>query len=180
LDVHEAGIDFMGAGAHKWLMGPQGVGMLYVHKEALDKLWPLTANWYSVVDQHDHLNYGQPWVEAASRFEGSTVNVSGIVAFDAILEMILEAGSARIEAQVLHLTGRLIEGLQSKGYEIVSSTLPAERSGIVCFRAIGDPLDLLARAEAENIIVAVRVGVVRVSPHFYNTEEEIDRLLAIL
>ncbi|MEO6457923.1 MAG: aminotransferase class V-fold PLP-dependent enzyme [Chloroflexia bacterium] len=180
LDVHKCGIDFMGAGAHKWLMGPQGVGMIYVRQESLEKLWPLTANWYSVVERDDHLNYGHPWVEAASRFEGSTVNVSGLVAFDAVLGMILEAGPARIEAQVLHLTQRLIDGLQSKGYEIISSTLPAERSGIVCFRAKGDPLDLLARAQAENIIVAVRVGVVRVSPHFYNTDEEIDRMLAIL
>ena len=180
LDVRECEIDFMGAGAHKWLLGPQGVGMLYVKRESLEKLWPLTASWYSVAGRYDHFNYGQPWVEAASRFEGSTVNVSGLVAFDAILDMLLEIGSAQIEVRILHLTGRLIEGLQSRGYEILSSTLPAERSGIVCFRAKGDPLDLLARAQAENIIVAVRVGVIRVSPHFYNTEEEIDRVLAML
>jgi selenocysteine lyase/cysteine desulfurase len=57
---------------------------------------------------------------------------------------------------------------------------PGERSGIICFQAKGDPLELLARSEAERIVIAVRMGIVRVSPHFYNTEEEIDRLLALL
>jgi selenocysteine lyase/cysteine desulfurase len=73
-----------------------------------------------------------------------------------------------------------MEGLRSKGYEVVSSDRAGERSGVVCFKAKGDPLDVLARAQAEGIVVAVRVGVVRVSPHFYNTEDEIDRFLAVL
>ena len=180
LDVHAAGIHFMGAGAHKWLMGPQGVGVFYVHRDAMSLLRPLTANWYSVVNRDDYLTYGQPWVNANSRIKGSTHNVSGLVAFDAILAMLLEAGPSRIEAQVLHLAARLMEGLRSKGYELVSSDREGERSGVVCFRAHRDPLEILARAQAENIIVAVRVGVVRVSPHFYNTEEEIDHFLSVL
>ncbi|HEY0070933.1 MAG TPA: aminotransferase class V-fold PLP-dependent enzyme, partial [Chloroflexia bacterium] len=90
LDVHAAGIDFLGAGAHKWLIGPQGVGVFYVRRDAQPLLRPLTANWYSVVNRDDYLTYGQPWVDANSRIEGSTHNVSGLVAFDAILEMILD------------------------------------------------------------------------------------------
>jgi selenocysteine lyase/cysteine desulfurase len=180
LNVHGAGIHFLGAGAHKWLMGPQGVGVLYVRRDVMPLLRPITANWYSVVNRDDHLTYGQPWVDANSRIEGSTHNVSGLVAFDAILGMILEVGPARIEARVLHLTARLMEGLRSKGYELISSTREGERSGVVCFRANGDPLEVLARAQAEKIQIAVRVGAVRVSPHFYNTEEEIDRFLSVL
>lgn len=180
LDVHRTGIHFLGAGAHKWLMGPQGVGVLYVRKDVLDCLRPLTANWYSVVSRDDYLNYGQPWVETASRYEGSTNNVSGLVTFDAILGMMLEVGPQRIEARIMELTSRLMDGLFSRGYEVASSPIEKERSGVVCFKAKGDPMDILVRAEAENINIAVRVGVVRVSPHFYNTEEEIDRLLALL
>lgn len=180
LDVHAAGIHFLGAGAHKWLMGPQGVGVFYVRRDVLARLRPLTANWYSVVNRDDYLVYGQPWVDANSRIEGSTNNLSGLVAFDAVLAMLLETGPARIESRVLHLTAYLVEGLRSRGYEVVSPQLPGERSGVVCFRPKGDPLQLLARAQAEQIVVAVRVGVVRVSPHFYNTEEEIDRLLSLL
>lgn len=180
LDVHGAGIHFLGAGAHKWLMGPQGVGLFYVRKDVLSMLRPVTANWYSVANRDDYLTYGQPWIDANKRIEGSTNNVSGLVAFDAILGMILEIGPAHIEERVLHLTARLMEGLQQRGYELVSSTREGERSGVVCFRAKGDPLEVLARARAEDVVVAVRVGVVRVSPHFYNTEEEIDRFLGVL
>jgi selenocysteine lyase/cysteine desulfurase len=103
-----------------------------------------------------------------------------MVAFDAILGMIHNVGPAAIEARIMELTGRLIDGLLSRGYEVVSSRQPEERSGVVCFRAKGDPQEVLARAQAANIVIAVRVGVVRVSPHFYNTEEEIDSLLALL
>lgn len=180
LDVRGSGIHFMGAGAHKWLLGPQGVGLLYVRDDMLDKLHLFTSNWYSVTNKYDHLNYGQPYVEATSRVEGSTNNVSGLVAFDAILKMLLEVGPEAIEKRILALTSRLIEGLLSRGYQVVSSQRPEERSGIVCFKAKGDPMELLARAQAEKIVIAVRVGVVRASPHFYNSEEEIDRLLALL
>lgn len=180
LDVKEMGIQFLGAGAHKWLMGPQGVGVLYIRRDMLERIWPITGNWYSVIDRDDYLNYGQPWINSAARIEGSTPNVSGMVAFDAVLGMILEAGPAAIEARIMQLTGRLIDGLLTRGYEIVSSLEPKERSGVVCFRARGDPMEVLARAQAANIVIAVRVGVVRVSPHFYNTEEEIDALLELL
>lgn len=180
MDVHALGIHFMGAGAHKWLMGPQGAGIFYARKDMLDKIQPWTANWYSVVNRDDYFTYGQPWIDTAARIEGSTRNISGLVAFEAVLSMIHEVGQARIEARIMKLTDRLLCGLQSKGYELVSSTVPQERSGVVCFKAKGDPMDILARAEAEKIIVAVRMGVVRASPHFYNTEEEIDRFLAIL
>ena len=180
IDVSRLNIHFMGAGAHKWLMGPQGVGLFYVRRDALDKLHPLTANWYSAQDPHDHLNYGQPYVERASRWEGSTPNVSGLVAFDAVLNMILEIGPRQIEARVLELTDYLVEGLLRRGYDVVSPRGAGVSSGVVCFRPEDDPSNIVARAEAERIIVAARVGVVRVSPHFYNTEEEIDRLLQIL
>jgi selenocysteine lyase/cysteine desulfurase len=180
MDPHGWGIHFLGAGAHKWLLGPQGVGVLYVRKDVLERLNLFTANWYGVIDKHDHLNYGQPWIESAARVEGSTPNVSGVVAFDAVLKMMLDVGPARIEERVLCLSGRLMDGLLARGYDVVSSPEPDKRSGVVCFKAKGDPMDLLARAEAEKIVIAVRVGVVRVSPHFYNTEEEIDRLLALL
>ncbi len=180
LDVHKAGIHFLGAGAHKWLMGPQGVGLFYVRRDVLGLLRPISANWLSVVSRDEYMTYGQAWREDNSRVEGSTYNVSGLVAFDAVLGMLLEVGLARIEERVLHLTMHLIEGLRSRGYTVVSPDGPGERSGVVCFRAKGDPAELLHRAQERGIVVAVRVGLVRVSPHFYNTEEEIDRFLSLL
>jgi selenocysteine lyase/cysteine desulfurase len=180
LDVHEANIHFLGAGAHKWMMGPQGLGMFYVRRDVLEDLFPITANWYAVRNRSDNLTYGQPWIESAARYEGSTPNVSGLVAFDAILDMIHEVGIEEIERRVLNLSGRLIEGLLSKGYDVIGSLKEGERSGVVCIRAKGDPMDILTRAQQQGIIVAVRVGIDRASPHFYNTEEEIDSFLALL
>lgn len=180
LDVEEAGVHFLGAGTAKWLMGPHGLGVFYGRKDMLDRIGYITANWRSVSDSSDYLNYEQPWVARASRIEGSTQNMSAIVAFDAVLDLIYEVGQARIEARVLELTDRLIDGLLARGYDLVSSLEPEERSGIVCFRAKGDPMEVLARAQAENVIIAVRLGLVRVSPHFYNNEDEIDRLLTLL
>lgn len=180
LDVEAAGVHFLGAGTPKWLMGPHGLGVFYARKDMLDRIEHITANWRSVPDSSDYLNYEQPWVDSASRVEGSTQNMSAIVAFDAVLDLIHEVGPPRIEARIMQLTDMLIDGLLSREYDLVSSLEPGERSGIVCFRAKGDPMELLARAEAEKIVIAVRLGVVRVSPHFYNDEEEIDRLLALL
>lgn len=182
LDVHAAGVHFLGAGVHKWLMGPQGLGVLYIRKDALDQLnYPMTANWLSVENPFDFMNYEQPLAGKASRVEGSTWNLSAVVAFDRILQDVhLKHDSKQKEKRILHLTDRLIEGLLSREYDVVTPLDPRERSGVVCFRPIGDPLETLARAEAEKVIVSVRMGVVRVSPHFYNTDEEIDRLLALL
>ncbi len=180
LDAHAAGIHFMSAGVHKWLLGPQGVGLFYARRDMLDKIEPWTVNWYSAVKPTEYHNYSQPLKEGAMRIEGSTRNAAGIIAFDAVLDMISEVGLDRIEAQVLALTDRLVDGLLSRGYEVISPREPQEKSGIVCFKAKTDPMAVLSRAEAEKITIAVRMGVVRVSPHFYNTDEEIDRLLAIL
>ncbi len=181
-DVHGVGVHFMGAGVHKWLMGPQGLGFIYIRKTALQHLdFPITANWRSVENPLDYLNQEQSLVDGASRVEGSTWNLSGLVAFDRILQDVhLKHGSRQIEARIMHLTDILIRGLLSRGLDVVTPLDPKERSGIVCFRVKGDPLDLLARAASEKLVIAVRVGVVRVSPHFYNTEEEIDRLLALM
>jgi selenocysteine lyase/cysteine desulfurase len=180
LNAHDAGIHFMSAGAHKWLMGPQGVGIFYARQDMFDRIEPWTVNWYSAANPGDYHNYGQPLKEGAKRIEGSTRNAAGIIAFDAVLDMIGEVGPSRIEARILDLTDRLVDGLLNKGYDVISSRGPHEKSGIVCFGARGDPMDVLARAEAEKITIAVRMGVVRASPHFYNTEQDIDRLLDIL
>lgn len=180
IDAHACGIHFMSAGVHKWLMGPQGLGVFYARRDMLDKIEPWTANWFSAANPSDQWNYGQPWKEGAVRIEGSTRNIAAIVAFNAILDLLHEVGIPNIEAHILEITDRLIDGLLTRGYTVISSRRPAERSGVVSWQAKGDPNDLLARANAEKITIAVRVGLVRASPHFYNTHDEIDKLLAIL
>jgi selenocysteine lyase/cysteine desulfurase len=178
--VHDWGVDFFAAGTHKWMLGPQGLGVLYIRRDRLDVLRPHFLNWRSVQDQDNYLDYRQPWLPAARRYEGSTPNLLGHVALGPVLDLHLEVGPARIEAQVLALTDRLIAGLLAHGHDLVSSQAPGERSGVVCFRPRGgeDPVAAVERLRAAQISVAARSGVVRVSPHFYNTMEEIDSLFA--
>ncbi|HMA34781.1 MAG TPA: aminotransferase class V-fold PLP-dependent enzyme [Chloroflexia bacterium] len=179
-DVQAWGADFVAAATHKWLLGPQGLGVLYIRRALLDELRPRLVGWRSVVNADDYLNYAQDWLPNARRFEGGTPNLSAHVAFAPVLDLLLEVGPARIEQQILDLTGRLITHLQAHGHILVSSPLPGERSGIICFRPRGEeaPADTVARLTTARISVAARSGVVRVSPHFYNTAAEIDSLFA--
>ena len=179
-DVHAWDVDFVAMAAHKWLLGPQGLGTLYVRRARLDDLRPRMIGWRSVVDAGDYANYAQPWLPSASRFEGGTPNLSAHVAFAPVLDLLLEVGPARIERQILALTGQLLALLAEHGHQIVSPAGPGERSGIVCFVPRGGeaPAAVVARLEAAHISVAARSGVVRVSPHFYNTPAEIAALFA--
>lgn len=178
--LHAWGVDFFAAGTQKWLLGPQGLALLYVRRERLAELRAHLLSWRSVADQDDYLNYRQPWRSDARRFEGSTPNLLGHTAFGPVLDLHLEIGSPRIAAAIAALTEGLIAGLQAHGHTVVSSLLPAERSGIVCFQPRGgaDPVGVVERLRVAGISVAARSGVVRVSPHFYNTAAEIDSLFA--
>ena len=179
-DLHAWGVDFFAAGTHKWLLGPQGLALLYVRRAVMAELRAHLLSWRSVVDQDDHLNYRQPWRPDARRFEGSTPNLLGHAAFGPVLDLHLEIGPIRIAAAIRVLTDRLIAALHAHGHTVTSSLAPAERSGIVCFRprADEDPAAVVARLHAARISVAARSGVVRVAPHFYNTAAEISSLFA--
>ncbi|HUS16752.1 MAG TPA: aminotransferase class V-fold PLP-dependent enzyme [Chloroflexia bacterium] len=179
-DVHAWGADFVAVATHKWLLGPQGLGVLYIRHALLDELHPRLMGWRSVVNMDDYLNYDQAWLPSARRFEGGTPNLSAHVAFAPVLAMLHDVGPARIEATILDLNARLMDQLEAHGHTLISSRRPGERSGIVCFLPRGgeSPVDAVARLQAVRISVAARSGVVRVSPHFYNTAAEIDSLFA--
>ena len=116
---------------------------------------------------------------SARRFEGGTPNLLGLVAFEAVLDLLLEVGPPVIEAHILALTDHLLARLDDRGIAVVSPRAPGMRSGIVCFRPSTEPAEaVVARLAADRISVAARSGVVRVSPHFYNTFVEIDHLFA--
>jgi selenocysteine lyase/cysteine desulfurase len=123
-----------------------------------------------------------PLLNDARRFEEATINVAGAIGFGAALEMLLGIGLDKIEARILDLTGRLIEGLLAKGYLLrTPHTTRSERSGIVSFYHQHHALDgLMKRLTEARMVVSQRGSGIRVSPHFYNTEDEIDRLLEAL
>ncbi|MEW6723317.1 MAG: aminotransferase class V-fold PLP-dependent enzyme [Bacillota bacterium] len=178
VDVRAMNIDFLAFGAQKWMLGPNGVGALYVRRELVERLHPVTASWLSVPERFDFANLEQGYIPEAGRFEGGTGNLMGLVGFAAALEYFALLGAEPIWETIRGLTDHLIEGLQSRGYQILSPLAPEARSGIVGFYHPREAADrLVDRLRDEGIIVAVRQGAVRVSPHFYNTVAEIDWLL---
>ncbi len=180
--VEDTPVDFMATHAAKWMLGPIGAGFLYVRRELLSRLDPVMAGWRSVVDRDDYYRYDSPLRESGERFEPGSLNVAGLLGMAAALELLLSVGLATIEERILALTDYLIGGLEARGCQITSPIAHRrERSGIVCFRHPGMAPDKLAeRLQAADVVVSLRGDVIRVSPHFYNTEADLDRLLDVL
>lgn len=181
IDVKKCKIHIMSSDGHKWLMGPEGIGCFYCSKDILDRLIPCNVGWNSVINESAYLDYDFTLRPDAQRFEEGSLNIMGIYALGAAVGQILEMGIQNIEARVLGLTDLLIGKLRQRGYQIVSSLISEERSGIVCFRSQKhSSRDLCRLLAGEGIIVSDRAQSVRVSPHFYNSQEEIERMMEIL
>jgi len=181
-DARAYNVDFVSAGAYKWLLGPVGVGFFWCREELIEELEITCVGLGSVVDSDDYFRYDSPLHTDARRFEEGSLNHVGLAGFQASVETLLEVGIPNIEKRLHDLTNYLIEGLHARGCEIVSPIDTwEERSGIVSFRSKNIPSEALHQKLADaGVIVSLRGGAIRVSPHFYNTEEEIERLLAEL
>jgi selenocysteine lyase/cysteine desulfurase len=178
LDVRETGVDAVYAGAAKWMLGLHGVGFLYVRPQLLERLQLAMPGWRSVQNMWDFHNYEQPLSTQALKFEGGTPNLIGTISMVSAIDLFERSGPREIAEHVLALTDRLCAGLERLGAEISSLRGASTSSGIVTFRL--PPHDSIALGEAlqkEGIVTTYRSTGVRVSPHGYNTEEEIDRLL---
>lgn len=175
------GVDFAMADAHKWLLGPLGVGVLYVRGSCLDRLRPLEPGWASMAHREDWDNREIAWADGARRLEGGSANMAGIHGMGASLDLLLGAGVGRIWAWVSMLCDRLCEGLAGAGAVVLSDRSAAGRSGIVSFRVDGlDPVALSEALQAEGAVCAPRAGAVRVSPHGYSTTDEVDAVVAVV
>ena len=181
LDVEREMVDVAAGSGHKWLLGAEGLGLLYVSDRVVDRLRPARSGWRSTRDIFQWADYDLTWAPGAKRFESGTLNVYGIVALGGSLEVLREAGAgnaANVEARVLALTDRAARGLAERGFAVVSSRAPGETSGIVtATHPHLAPGELVKRLGEQDVVVAARAGRFRISPHFYNTEEEIDRCL---
>jgi cysteine desulfurase / selenocysteine lyase len=181
LDVERDLVDVAAASSHKWLLGAEGLGLLYVSDRVIDQLRPARSGWRSMRDTFKWTDYSLSWNDGAKRFESGTLNVYGIVALGGSLEILLEAGAEALEHRVLALADRAARGLADLGFSLVSSRAPGETSGIVAaIHPSLNPSELVRRLDGKDIVVAARAGRLRFSSHFYNTEEEIDRALAAL
>jgi len=182
IDVAAMNIDFLAADGHKWLCAAEGAGIFYVRKEILGHLQPTTIGWLSMKNPFVFGKRQLEFADTARRYEAGSLNIAGIFALSGALELIDEIGLENISSRIISLTDRLTTGLRNKGYRVVSSRQPTEASGIVAFTSdLHDHVELQRHLEAEHhIIIAVRCGRLRASPHAYNTEAEIDQLINAL
>jgi cysteine desulfurase / selenocysteine lyase len=184
LDVEASGIDFFAADGHKWLLGPEGAGLLYVRRKHLELLRPLGLGWHSVQSSGGFTSE-MNLRPTAARYEGGTQNMAGMIGLGASLAMLTELGVGPTRSPVadliLSVTDYACERLTSAGAVLLSPRVGEHRSGIVTFEFPGqDPNTIRKALLAVGIVTSCRGGGVRISPHGYNTREEIDRLLEAL
>ena len=181
IDVVRDNVDVLAADAHKWLLGPEGIGVTYVSDRVIDRLEPIRVGWTSVKSWINWTRYELNYRDGAGRFEPGTLNMLGIYALGASLELLLEHGTPEIEERIHGLTDRLATGLAERHFHVVSSRAEGEWSGVVAVtHPTSEPKDIVASLGRAGVDVAHRAGRVRIAPHFYNTEEEVDRLLQVL
>jgi selenocysteine lyase/cysteine desulfurase len=181
LDVQQIPIDFLAADGHKWLLGPEGAGLLYARREWVERLHPVGIGWNSVIGSGNFSRLDFRLKPHAGRWESGSLNVAGISALGASLELLLQIGIPAVGEHILELTEHLCEGARRLDIEVFSSRRPGEQSGIVSLLPPGKDVGALVRqCKEQGIVVNHRAGRLRVSPHCYNTTEEIDRLLEVL
>ena len=185
LDLRETPVDFLAADGHKWLLGPEGIGVSMVRKQHLNQLRCGGVGWNSVKNA---FNYAEPKMElrdAASRFEGGSLNLMGIAALSASIELFLRIrsihGQDAIEQRILHLADVLEHRLEELGVSTRLSARPEHRSGIVTFEVPGiDPAEFRRFALKQQVVLSCRDGGVRASIHAYNNEVDLDRLVRLV
>lgn len=181
LDVREMAVDALVADAHKFLLGPDGIALFYLRREILERVAPTILGWMSVEQPFAFSHTPKPLVAGARRFEPGALNTAGVVGLGAALELFLEIGPERIEAYLLDLRDYLADRLTASGFIVDSSNLPAERSSFVCARHPHLAAELLyQRLNDHGVVTTPRLGRLRISPHFYNTRDEVDRMIEIL
>jgi selenocysteine lyase/cysteine desulfurase len=180
-------VDFAAADAHKWLLGPCGAGIFYVRKALQEKLRPVVLGWNNVRCPNYVAQDEITFTPGAQRFEAGTHNLLGLVGLHAAMDLILEVGVENIAAELLRKRAWLVPAIQEKGYTVLNATAPPENaSGIVTFFQPGAEMrELHGKLEENGIVASLRFdrrgqSYIRLSPHFYNTDEELRRVVALL
>lgn len=181
LDVEACHIDALSADGHKWLLGPEGNGILYVRRRWLDAIEPVEFGWTNPASYADYASRDMALRPDAGRYECGTLNTVGCFGLRAAMEFLLQVGVENISAAIDSLACRLETGVRAKGYQAMAKRTPATGSGIVSFRHPAlDSGTLVSRLRQNRISAAPRQGWVRTSPHFYIAPEDIEKVLDIL
>ena len=182
MDVATTGVDFLSADGHKWLLGPEGAGLFFMRREHLDRLRPHGLGWNSVVHQYDFTRIELNLRQAAARFEGGSQNMAGMIGLGASLDLLTAHGLSRsvspIAERILEIANLAADRLERLGARIVSDRSTQNASGIVAFELPGiDPVQVRRECMKSGVALSCRGGWLRISPHAYNNDEDIDRLI---
>jgi selenocysteine lyase/cysteine desulfurase len=181
LDVSRTPVDFLAADGHKWLLGPEGAGVCYIRREHLQRLRPFGVGWNSVVHSHDFQRIELRLKDTAERYEGGSANVAGFTGLSASLGLLLHYGMEAISKRVLEVTDLACRRLEEAGAVVDSDRGPGRKSGIVIFQVPGrDPAEVRRQCFARQVMLSCRAGKLRISPHAYNDESDIERLVAAI
>lgn len=181
LDVKACGIGYMAFSAWKWLLGPVGLGILYVSRDRLDRLKPVFKGTESVTGDEGYLPYRDTLKPTADRFAYSSGSFSDWVYFDASLAYLEGIGFDRARSRILDLAGYLSDRLRDIGFDIHSDRFEGARTGIVSLARPGfDAASAVRALKSEGIVAAERLGRLRLAPHVYNSEVQLDRTARVL
>jgi cysteine desulfurase / selenocysteine lyase len=182
-----AHVDFLAADAHKWLLGPCGAGIFYVRRELQEKLNPPLYGWHNVRSPNFVAQEQIVFQKDARKFEAGTQNLVGLVGLIAALEIALEIGVENIAVELLRKRAWLVPALQKKGFTVLNAEAkPENASGIISFFQEGkNPAALNQKLSDAGVVASLRMNragqnFIRFSPHFYNTDAELQRALELL
>ena len=178
LDVGRTPIDFLAADGHKWMLGPEGAGVFFLRREHLPLLRPLGVGWNSVRHALDFSRIDFDLKDTVARYEGGTQNTPGMLALSASLDLLTGIGPDAVSDRVLWITDLACHRLAEAGAVIISDRDPKRKSGIVVFDLPGrDPAAVRLACLEKHVVLSCRGGHLRISPHAYNDESDIERLI---
>jgi selenocysteine lyase/cysteine desulfurase len=179
VDVAELGVDFLGAGVLKYLLGSAGLGFFYCRRDLVERVWPTQTGWFA--DENifamDHTDYSP--AHTAARFQSGTPPVPAIYAGIAGIELMQEIGIAATREHVNGLNARLLEGVDELGGSVATPRATGQRGALICVKST-NARALVAALDDDGIVTSDRDGNLRLSAHCYNTTEDIDTVLAAL
>jgi selenocysteine lyase/cysteine desulfurase len=179
IDVRALGVDFLAAGTVKYLLGSAGLAFLYCRSDLVERIRPTSTGWFADEDIFEMDIHDYSPSPTARRFEFGTPPIPSIYAGLAGIELVKEIGVAETEEHVWSLTTMLIEGVDELGGRVATPRDPERRGPLVAI-ASTDEQALVAALAADGIVTSSRAGNLRVSPHAYNSAEDIEAVLAAL
>lgn len=181
IDVKALGCHALCFGSPKWMFGPMGIGTVYIEKDVIRRMLIPQMGMWSVKEPWNFFDYDQELIDSAMVYEAGCMNYLIHYGFNPNVEMFLDLGREKTEKYLLEITGDFYDKLVEKGAKVITPREDLRRAAIVTFDAKSTGWDdaekLRRHLESKKIIVAVRMGMVRVSPHFYNTPDELDLCL---